>query len=245
MNRLNLLFPFGIFPGDTLDPAQLAAELQEASRVAGSLGQQNWTRDGLTLDLFAPECVQMESKETGALLNLLTGGATAPVLPDVGGADANLWKIPYNQGYTPVGTGLGGGAMTVSWTSDVVELVLLIGTCQYDRTIGSGSTPRAQIALELDGTVLDGTASQGDPPWGQVRGSGMNQQDAAWSGVYPMLLLPGSHTLSLVAGQALATAVSLVDGTEDADSLATQILERVCVGSRAVYAIRVAMGGVL
>ena len=27
--------------------------------------------------------------------------------------------------------------------------------------------------------------------------------------------------------------------------LATQILERVCVGSRAVYAIRVAMGGVL
>ena len=247
MNRLNLLYPFGVFPGEVLDPAKIAGEFRESARVGGDTGAQNWTRDAFTLDLFSSDCVQMHSKETDSFINILVAGATRPVLPDDAGADNDQWKIPYNQGYIPVGSGISAGPMTVTWVSDVLEMVWIIGTCQYDRSVGvsSGMQPRAQIGLELDGVVVDGTASQGDPPWGQIRGAGMAQLDAAWSGCYPLLLQPGSHTLSLVAGQALATLVSLLDGTDYPDSLSSQVVDRVCIGSRAVYAIRVARGGAL
>lgn len=245
MDRLGLYLPFGIFPGEIPDPDKLMQELREAARVAGAVGQQNWTRDALTLDVFSSDVVQFYAKQIAAPGNLLVAGQPRPLLPDIAGADINWWKLPYNAGYVPVGTGLASGAFTHTWTSTVLELVLIIGTCWYSRTIGGAQQPRAQIGLELDGVVVDGTASAADPPWGQNRGCGVAALDTAFFAMVPVLLVPGAHTASLVAGQALSTPVNLATGQEEDDSLEYQIEEQVCIGNRALYVIRIGMGGAL
>lgn len=245
MNLLGLYFPTGVNPGEILDPAKLTAELQEAARQAARRGQQGWVRDAFTLDLFSPDCVQLEAKEVASPSNVLVGGATRPILPDRAGFDVNQWKLPYNAGMVAVGSGLASGEMTVTWTSEVVELVLLIGTCQYSRTVGGAQITRAQMGLALDGVAVEGAVVAAEPPYGHVRGSGAHQVDLAYCAVAPLLVLPGEHQLSLVAGQALATPVDLADGTELGDSMEYAIEEQVCIGNRAVYAVRIAMGGSL
>lgn len=246
MDRLGLYLPFGIFPGEIPDPDKLMKELREAARVAGAVGQQNWTRDALTLDLFSSDVVQLHAKEATADGNILNPAWPTPLLPDLPGADPSWWKVPYNSGYRVVGSGSVSDPMTVSWVSDSLELVIAIATCWYTRTTGGTTyTPRTQLGIELDGTVVDGAAAQSEPPWGQVRGCGVAAQDTAFCSVFPVILLPGAHTASMVAGQALATLVDLATGQEVDDSLLYEVTDKVCVGSRALYVIRIGMGGAL
>lgn len=246
MDRLGLFLPFGVFPGEIPDPDKLMRELREAARVTGQLGQQNWTRDALTLDVFSADVVQLHAKEAIADGNILNPAWPVPLLPDLPGANAIWWKIPYNAGYKVVGSGAMADPFTISWQAETLELVLIIATCWYSRTTGGTTyTPRVQLGIELDGVVVDGAASQADPPWGQVRGCGIAALDTAFSSVLPVLLLPGSHTTSMVAGQALATLVDLATGQEVDDSLKYEVRDQVCVGSRALYVIRIGMGGSL
>lgn len=247
----DLYYPFGAMPGEVLDPAQAAVDFQNAAKVAQDLSHWQWAAETFT----DPSCFQdaVLKGYVSQEVNLGTTELSEPVLPDDGGADANIWKIPYNRGWDLVGNNAG-ESMYLTWASTYPELLVMWGWAQYarrrkDKAGWAGSwtddmTPRVNFSLRLDGAVLPGLGPQGATLDGKARGAGYGVQYLAWSGLVFMVVPPGTHTLEIVAAQAPWTK-SIDDNEDSNESIDEMTTQYVCVGNRKLLCLGLPMGGTM
>lgn len=235
-----MLHPIGILPGEPLDPARLQEEFINARVRATRPDQWVWVEQAITSAAnLSTYTIQLESDETEAILDILDIGGVPPVPP----TDPNNASVPYNAGFT--------GVASCAWSSDSPELIVVIATAQYWRErdgqgvwTGASFTVRAQLALEVDGTVLPGSGPVGQPTRNGARGAGLGDDTAAYFAIHATLVPPGPHTVRIVVGQAPSEEV--VPAGSSAQSLKDILpTDGVYVASRGLFVIRVGMGALL
>lgn len=199
---------------------------------------------------------------------------------DVGGGtpDPNLWQVSYNRGLEPVefaevngwGAGPTGWASStqssIQWTSAYPELLLVIASFQYVRTLHTrfGSawdfdavTPQAEprtydirfkARIGVDGGFVAGTGPDAPSYVTRYRGAGYDHRAALFSMLGVVPLAPGTHNVQLLAGQGFATDAATkdedeeeIEGTEMAPEQYPPT-EGVCIGSRRMFAITFPFG---
>lgn len=236
-------FPWGVMNGDVPDPDLLAQEYAEAYAQAAETTQLNWTDGAITdLDLLEGEGEHLVCLWHEAAADTGWTAAHGHILPDAGGADTELWKIPYNAGWAVVGTDTPSAEVELEWESSYPELVEILATCQYVREaigfFGADWTQiRVQIGVEVDGVVQPG-AIDAPPQFNLHRGRGYGASALPFAQTYLLVLPPGTHTVRLVAGLAPVTQVDADEQDKPstlADVLPTQY---VCIGSRALWVTR-------
>lgn len=243
-------FPNGVMSGEVVDPDKLSKEFLEAAALAGQTDQWNWIQNVLALSNLSREdrCTVESVSQTCDLQS--TQGAF-PILPNAVGADATIWKIPYKRGFYPIGEGTSAGNLELRWTSAYPELVMIILTCQYVRAmqlvdygygtmpVGLAPTPRAQIRISVDGAVQPGTGPFGVPIY-NPRGTGYAASAGAISTIFMGIIPAGTHVVQGMGGQSEDTAI-----TEETTFSLLSPVGGVCVGNRALYAVRFARGDTL
>jgi len=244
-----LFFPDGVRNGEVIDPDKLASEFIRAANVADQTDQWNWLNDGLAALTYlnGGDACSVVLSPGATLCDLKSVQGAAPILPDTVGADANLWKLPFKRGLLPVGDGTPAGVLQCTWTTEYPELVLIVMTCQYVRNASfgsnsiSGSLPavRAQVRMQLNGSVLPGTGPFANPLY-DVRGTGYSPETAALSNVFVGVLPAGTHVVQGVGGQSDNTEVNAeFDFQQDAP------VQGVCIGARDLFVVRFARGETL
>lgn len=243
-------YPRGVMPGDVCDPDVLFDEFIRAAQVAGNTTQWQWLQGAFTdvNKLKRGPPVQFSSCGTSAVMGTLPG--TAPILPDTGGADPNLWKVPYMRGLERVAAGATGD-MLIQWTSVYPELVIGLYSMQYvrgDTSVGAWTTfftvgriPRVQSAIAFDGAAVPGTGPGAIPVDNRYRGQGLATKACPLAAMTVTFLPPGAHSFEVLAGQ--ASALNSDDtGSEAATYGDAGPTERVCVGSRFGAVLRLSFG---
>jgi len=241
-----LFFPNGVMPGEVIDPDKLAREFIEAANLAGQTNQWQWKKDIFNTDyLRGLDCCRIEQSQVACDLQSVQGAE--PILPDDPGADSNIWKIPFKRGFMPMGDGTPAGTLQLQWTTEYPELVLIVLTCQYVRRLDSSDefmNPgddciRMQARIQLDGAVLPGTGPFGTPIY-TVRGTGYAQNTAALSTIYVGVIPAGTHVVQGVAGQSDNAHVNAETVFQ-----APAPVDKVCIGTRSLFAVRFARGSLL
>lgn len=250
-----LFFPFGVQAPEVADPAEIAREFQEAAKVGGRSTQYQWLRDGFSdinvMKRGGPVCFE----ECGVLAVLGTLPGTDPILPDDPGADPNLWKIPYNRGYSVIDSDdENNGVMRIQWSTSLPELLICVYSLQYirwDTNSGlwpqfftTGRIPRVQVRMQVDGAPLPGTGPEAVPIDGKYRGQGLAVKGAALAAMSVTFVPPGTHTFEVAAAQ--ASALNSDDDEAEEETYGDDgPTNGVCIGTRQGFVLRFAGGGVL
>lgn len=244
---MSYYLPFGVQPGEVADPAILTREAQEAQAVAGKMSwwQMRQAAVGLAEDIDLDDVLHFELEDTHA--ELQTDRATEPVLGLTG--SAGLFQIPYNRGLVEVDN------TRREWTSIYPELVFYVVSYSYIRerlnviipgfsgSPGGEDTVRFQERLRFDDVDMPGTGPFALGLDGKLRGVGYGGRWLATTVMCSTILPAGSHSACMVAGQ-------LGIGRPDNDNGEAAMLPEdippypgVCIGSRNVILVRIAMGG--
>ncbi len=247
--------PFGVAPGEVVDPDALSDEFVEFSRIARALTQWQWSESAFTdpTIIAKDQSVCVMSKKVHGFLQTVSG--TDPVIADwmAGTIDSGIWQIPYNRGFTEIG----GGDVTHSWTSEYPELVLSAFSFQYirqDTQDFPGYDPadatthlniRGQVRLSFDGAPIDGSGFVAKAFDTRYRGTGIGQRSIRTTIVAIQLLPAGAHVVQPEAAQAPAVRLDGDDTTDAALYLDDPPSSGVCIGSRRHILIRSARAKLL
>jgi hypothetical protein len=253
-----LLYPKGELLKDIADPDRLTDEFRQASKIAAQTTQYQWHKDTFDspVDLEPGPLVQVRTNTRNPLLSVTN--TVAMRLVDAQGTtpDADLFQIPYNQGFAEITD------TDVEWTSQYVELVWIIFSFQYVRArAGSGAAAegekpdilpdptnkqiRAQLKVSIDGTLYDGSGPFA-VPYGidsTYRGAGYRNRSLASSVCVLQMLPPGTHRVVGMAAQAPDTKVE--DGINSATVTykAYPPVQGVCVANGRMLVVSFAQGG--
>ena len=229
----------GIQPGEPLDPARLLREIQNAEARGSSNDAWCWVEEAIPqVATFKPALIQLETASTEAAIGLQAGLGLPAINPPT---DADTFVIPYVEGYSEV--------EAVSWESSNPELLLILASLQYWRQInglapwnvGATKVIRAQVILELDGGILPGSGPLAYPPSRGSRGAGLSDDSAGMVLCALRPVLPGSHSVRLLAGQAPAQLVTSSGEAPKGVELVPPSTG-VNISSRGLHVIRIAMG---
>lgn len=254
MNR-DLFAPQGVMPGDVLDPVEVAADFNKAKALGSKLGPWQFLRNAFPdPDVFVKDGPVTLEGPCGATALLGTVPGTYPLLPDDVGADANLWKIPYNRGFHVIDDG-GSGVMRLQWTSQYPEVIWPMYSLQYirrDTSLGgwatffvTGRIPRVNVRIHIDGALVPGTGPDVAPIDNVFRGGGLAVKAAALAAMGFVPLAPGPHTFEVLASQASAMNSSDEDTSEPEWYGDVGPEEGVCIGTRQGWVCRFTLGGML
>ena len=248
--------PLGSGPKEVVDPDKLYKDFVAAMQVAE--GATHWQFLAQALagkpDAFASgELLRYRHTEVTCSIGATSGAY--PVLPDDVGADANIWKIPFNRGWSLVGQDAASGEMSLSWNTEYPELVLTIfqglyvrrdrkdGTWTTTWVLDGGRIPRVQISTRIDGGVLDGIGPQGPTLGGAPRGTGYGPKSLSFCQIAAQVLPAGAHTVEGVANQVKWVASSDDSGTETSPFADGATTEGVCIATRQLICIGLPLGG--
>lgn len=230
---MSLYKPFGNFQNEVVDPERISTEWSEAKNIVNSTTSWQFcsqSQSGITYSELAKNGagVRVLQKQRHGFAG---AGYGANVDGDFLKTDAaSAWLIPYLRGYQDVWD----GDLKITWTSEEPELVLVgYSMWAYrlssqdenkfpytwdddgNRTRHDGSSffssghprVRTMLGLRLDGTVIDGSgpgtnvATTGKE---STLGAGSRAKGIVTSSSSVHLLPGGTHTLTPVAGQAVA-----------------------------------------
>jgi hypothetical protein len=250
-----LFYPKGEFARDLADPDRLTDEFRQASRIIEQTSQYQF--HGGTFPspahLDPGATVRLRTNSKFVLVNVTD--TRPPQLVDSSLSSADLFHIPYNQGFSEIDD------TDVSWTSQYVELVWIIFSFQYLRArtgsgaAAEGSKPdilidpadlqiRAQIKVGIDDTLYDGSGPFAVPVGdSQYRGAGYRNRSLGSSVCVIQMLPPGTHRV--VGNAAQAAAVKVSDGINSAETkyLGNPPSQGVCIASRRMIVATFAQGG--
>lgn len=250
MSGSPLFLPRGLNPGEVPDPSELARDFIEAARVCQDTTQWQWLA-GAFADVDELErgtIVDVEHANVGCELGVVPGVAgNVPILPDTGGADADLFKIPYNTGFHPI-LDQNSDALEVSWASQYPELLFIINTYQYvRRSYGSSGFNNAnihirmQMRIEVDGVRLPGAGPFCIPFDGKYRGMGYGVRGLRTADLAIWHVPAGAHTVRPVVAQAPMVRIDDSDKI-DQELTADNPTDGVCIGSRRLIVVRFGRG---
>ena len=237
-----IFLPNGVMSVDIVDPDRITEEYQRANQIAQATSQQQWKEDAvtaLTLLMGGGEHITFHGVSTAA--NTGWTDVAGHVLPDTGGASPNLWKVPYNQGFSLVGQGAV-TEMKLNWTSIYPELVEIDAGAQWIRdsfaTLPTGSQIRLMIAIEVDGVLYWGTGPDAPPQFIQYRGRGYGASTLPWASTVLVELMPGPHTVRVMACLIPFTPQTSDEKDQQQQSDPNLPTQLACLGARYLYATR-------
>ena len=253
---MSLFLPKGVFPAGVVDPSKLHAEFVRAARVAGQTGQWQWAAGAFgdaDRALVKPDevCTVRDSGAVEALLQHRDDVGAVPtrqraLLTSAGGADPNLWYVPYNQGFKEVGD----GDIKVEWTSDYPELVWTIYTWQYIRedldTIfspGTNNYIRTAQRIQVDGVRKPGTGPAVTPINTNWRGTGLASRASGSTCVDLSFFPSGNHSVTAVAAQRSIYPSGVNDEDDEHNYEDDPPVEQVAIGHRRIICVCFALGG--
>lgn len=252
--------PFGVSPGDTIAPEELARDFREMSALGQSPTHHQWKNDAFTSENFMKEGapVKISDQVQGARLyqatyvnTVATPDGDDPIINDyVKGTatpDPNLFQVPFNRGLVSV-TGT-----RVDWVSEHPELVMLMASWQYIRRhharFGESSNlsydVRFQARLAVDGAMIPGTGPHMNMVQTRYRGAGYARRSTSMTAVWVGVLPAGSHFVELFAGQAWAATSEhdeVVERDDPMDYRQDPPDTGVCIGNRAIIPVRFPFG---
>lgn len=244
---MSLYKPFGNFQNEVVDPDRISTEWSEAKNIANSTSSWQFcsqAKSGLEYSALAKNGsgVRVLQKQrngyAGAGLGINEDGH---FLKTSGGS---AWLIPYLRGYQDVWDGdlkitwtseeselvLVGYSMWAyrlssvaenkhakTWSADSPDISIYVGSSFFD---SSDVRVRTMLGLRLDGTVIDGSgpgtnvATTGKE---STRGAGSRAKGIVTSSSSVHLLRAGTHTITPVAGQAIAA--NEIDGVDRQDKI--------------------------
>lgn len=246
-----IFLPRGVLSGTTPDSQALAEEFMEANKIAGDTTHYQWAARAFTdiNTLVRGGPVIFDVVKVAALLQTTQG--QAPILPPNVSADPNLWSIPYNRGYSRIGSGIDNGEMILQVTTKLPCLFLAVFQGQYvrwdtgDATIWStewptGIHPRVRWGISLDKNLVLGSGPNHTGRFTTLRGAGYAAKTASAVAVAAQILMPGDHTIEAVAAQMSC----LNDDTSAEDTEAIDKVydfegpsQGVCIGNRKLFYI--------
>ena len=244
---MSLYKPFGNFQNEVVDPDRISTEWSEAKNIANSTSSWQFcsqAKSGLEYSALAKNGsgVRVLQKQRNGYAGAgLGSNKDGDFLKTSGGS---AWLIPYLRGYQDVWDGdlkitwtseeselvLVGYSMwayrlssvsentnAITYTDDGEYKVNHEGSSFFD---SSDVRVRTMLGLRLDGTVIDGSgpgtnvATTGKE---STRGAGSRAKGIVTSSSSVHLLRAGTHTITPVAGQAIAA--NETDGVDSQDKI--------------------------
>lgn len=255
-----IFLPHGVFPGEVVDPEVLAKEFQEAGLLIQDTTQFQWKAGTFARDKFEEgHLTAVSIHNVSAYLNCSNAPASDVVLPDTAGADTDLWKVPYNRGFVPIGTDHVSGVSRIQWTQTYTGIAIATFSFQYVRTklatFGWSQTPgtyvRLQVRLTLDGGCLTGTGPFSHLLQRKWAGCGYAPMTMAGTASAVAMLTTGPHEITAEAALIPITASTYGANGETGDEAAEAPptvdppTQHVCIGNRQLAVIRFGRGAPL
>lgn len=221
--------------GDIADPAVAAGPFQDAVRMGRATTHYQWGADAFPdRTTFAPAHVARLIGPKRVAASLRGERESYVLIPDDAGADAQLWKIPHNAGFSVVGGQ--NDPMELTFQTTVAAQAWIFCSYQYvrraenghkdggtgtwtewaDLFMTAGRDVRAQMRLAVDGIQLAGSGPFALPVDGRNRGTGMSGKAAAVATQALVELAPGEHTVQMLAAQAPVWADTSDEGAASA-----------------------------
>lgn len=253
----SLFLPASPATDDVADPEVLAQPFQEAYEVATAQTHYQWKEGAITSPDYLEEAEHIVFDHVSQEALLQSSNGVYPVIPDDLGASTNLWKIPYNRGFSVVGT----TSQRLTWTSQYPETLWIVVSFVFvrrDVTIGTaawtafwaasqGRDPRAQLRIRIDGVIQEGSGPFAYALDGQPRGTGLSMKSCASVLEMTTIVPPGAHSVEVVGAQqsALAYDDSVLGANEDETYVVGGPVDGICIGNIHTMLFRITKGGEL